>query len=248
VAHVLHEAGCRVVLHDDPRPAHSRRGMAFADALFEGLARLEGQLAKRIGSVRDLGRMLECRRAIVVTDQSLDVVLAALQPQVLVDARMRKRERPEAQRGRAPLTIGLGPNFIAGEHVDLVIETAWGEEMGAVKRAGAARALAGEPKPLGGHSRDRFVYAPGAGTFRTARSIGEHVAGGDEVGRIGDLPLRAPISGIIRGLVHDAVQVSRGAKVIEVDPRGEPAGVYGLGERPRRIAAGVLRAMQQAGF
>jgi hypothetical protein len=37
----------------------------------------------------------------------------------VIDARMRKRAVPEGQRGLAPLTIGLGPNFIAGENVDV---------------------------------------------------------------------------------------------------------------------------------
>jgi xanthine dehydrogenase accessory factor len=54
----------------------------------------------------------------------------------------------------------------------------------------------------------------------------------------------APLSGRVRGLVHDGAQVSKGAKLVEIDPRGEAAQVYGLGERPKRIAAGVLRAVQ----
>jgi xanthine dehydrogenase accessory factor len=32
VAHLLFREGCGVVIHDDPRPAATRRGMAFADA------------------------------------------------------------------------------------------------------------------------------------------------------------------------------------------------------------------------
>jgi hypothetical protein len=40
-------------------------------------------------------------------------------------ARMRKRDRPEAQRGRSPLAIGLGPNFVAGGAIDIVVETGW---------------------------------------------------------------------------------------------------------------------------
>jgi len=31
--------------------------------------------------------------------------------------------------------------------------------------------------------------------------------------------------------------------VIEVDPRGNSVAAFGLGERPRRIAEGVLRAL-----
>jgi len=36
VAHRLFTAGCEVIIHDDPQPATTRRGMAFADAIFDG--------------------------------------------------------------------------------------------------------------------------------------------------------------------------------------------------------------------
>ena len=40
----------------------------------------------------------------------IHVLLAAIQPDILVDACMWKRVQPEVQRGLARLTIGLGPN------------------------------------------------------------------------------------------------------------------------------------------
>jgi hypothetical protein len=73
----------------------------------------------------------------------------------IVDARMRKRAVPEAQRGLAPMTIGLGPNFVAGETVDLAIETMWGDQLGAIIETGATLPLAGEPRPIGGVGRGR---------------------------------------------------------------------------------------------
>src|SRR5687768_4624803 len=47
VAHVLRSAGYRVLVHDGPRPPHSRRGMSFVDAFYEGVSLLEGVMAKR---------------------------------------------------------------------------------------------------------------------------------------------------------------------------------------------------------
>jgi NAD(P)-dependent dehydrogenase (short-subunit alcohol dehydrogenase family) len=75
----------------------------------------------------------------------------------LVDARMRKRAVPERQRGLAPLTVGLCPNFVAGDTVDLAIGTMWGDRLGKVIEAGATLPLAGEPRPIGGVGRARFV-------------------------------------------------------------------------------------------
>ena len=57
------------------------------------------------------------------------------------------------------------------------------------------------------------------------------------------VPLAAPLTGIIRGLAHNGVDAAVGTKIIEVDPRGDPSSAFGLGERPRRIAEGVCRAL-----
>ena len=164
----------------------------------------------------------------------------------VIDARMRKRATPERLRGYAPLTIGLGPNFIAGDTVDLAIETSWGDRLGAVIESGPTLHLHGEPQPLGGVARARFVYAPLAGRFETRLRIGDRVGQGAAVASIAATSLCAPIGGVIRGLTHDGVPVAAGTKVIEIDARGDSSAAFGLGMRPRRIAEGVLRAMAHA--
>ncbi len=246
VAHRLFAAGYRVVLVDEPRPAHARRGMAFCDALHEGTSRLAGLLGKRARTLADLAPMLDCRKALPLTDAAAREVLDALEPEVLVDARMRKHELPAALRGQAPFTIGLGPNFVAGETVDAAIETAWGDDLGRVVRAGPTRPLAGDPRAIAGHSRDRYVRAPVAGVFRTAHAIGQAVAQGERVASLeGGVVLASPLDGVLRGLTHDGTRVRAGAKVIEVDPAGDCAAAFGLGERPLRIAEGVLEAIPE---
>jgi xanthine dehydrogenase accessory factor len=159
---------------------------------------------------------------------------------------LRKRTVPELQRGMAPLTIGLGPNFVAGGTVDLAIETMWGERLGAIIEAGSTLPLAGEPRPIGGVGRARFVYAPTGGRFETSMRIGDRVEESAVVGTIGEVGLYAPIGGVIRGLTRNGVEVAIRTKVIEVDPRGDPAAAFGLGKRPRRIAEGVLKALAKA--
>jgi len=243
VAHLLFRSGFQVVLHDMPRPAHTRRGMAFTDALFEGKAELAGVLAKLARDIEDVKQMLACGHAIPVIAGEIGHVVSAVNPDVLVDARMRKRVTPEPQRHLAGITIGLGPNFAAGEQTDIAIETAWGDELGRVIRSGTTRPLSGAPRTIAGHGSDRYVYAPVAGMFITACEIGMKVAAGQSIATIGDTVLRAPLAGRLRGLTHSEVDVERGTKVIEIDPRDEDADVYGIGERPRRIAAGVLAAI-----
>jgi xanthine dehydrogenase accessory factor len=231
VAHALRGAGHTLVLHDVPAPPVHRRKMSFADALFDGSATLDGLVCVRVDDVAGLSAGL------VATALPYADMRAAFRPDVLVDARLRKRAVPEDQRGEAPLVIGLGPGFDAWKNCHVAVETSWAA-LGRVVRDGATLDLAGEPKALGGAGRERLVYASVAGTFRTRAAIGERVEAGDPVGAVGDATIAAPLAGAIRGLVHDGVVVAAGTKLLEIDPRPE-ADVAGLGERPRAVAAAV---------
>lgn len=244
IAHCLFQAGYGVVIHDSAQPTTTRRKMAFADAIFDGYAILEDIESKRIDGLSLLRGLLIEHKIIPFVTSDLPVTLEALHPHILIDARMRKHSQPESQIHLAALTIGLGPNFIAGETTHLVIETARGELLGHILDHGSASPLQGEPREIEGHARDRYVYAPSAGIFHTIRQIGDKVESGEEVARIDSTPLFAPIPGVLRGLTHDGVSVNIRTKVIELDPRIENAQIKGIAERPARIAQGVLQAVQ----
>ena len=245
VAHRLFLAGHVVVVHDGEQPTTTRRGMAFADAIFDGRTTLDGVEAIRVDELDAVSAILARHTVVPIVVGDFNVVLELIAPDVLIDARMRKRDCPETQRGLSPLTIGLGPNFVAGETTDVVVETSW-EQLGRVMTGGAALPLRGEPRAIAGHGRDRYVYAPVAGTLFTRYAIGQQVAAGEIIARIEATSLTAPLSGVLRGLTHDGVPVPAGTKVIEIDPRGDPALVRGIGERPARVADGVLRAIDAA--
>jgi xanthine dehydrogenase accessory factor len=243
----LFRAGYRVFLHDNPLPTYSRRGAAFVDALFDGEATVDGVVARMYPDDSDLRAALAAHDAIPVSCSEFVGVLAASHPRVLVDARMRKRTTPEPQRGLATLTIGLGPNFVAGETTDLVIETAWGDSLGTLITSGRSLPLSGEPKPVDGVGRERYVYAPATGVFVTAMGIGDAVSAGTDVARIGETILVAPIAGRLRGLTRSGVPVRVGTKVIEVVPDSATHLIHGIGARQRRIADAVLEAVRCSG-
>jgi xanthine dehydrogenase accessory factor len=240
---VVFREGYAVVIHDSAQPTTSRRGMAFTDAVFDGHAVLEDVRAVRADDVDRTHRILSSHDAIPVYVEPLGPLLAALTPHVIVDARMTKHSAPEAQRGVAPLTIGLGPGFVAGYHADVVIETSW-DDLGRVITDGASLPLSGEPREIEGHARDRHVYAPVTGVFRATARIGDAVRNGQTVALIGSAALLAPLDGVLRGLTRDGVPVSERTKVIEVDPRGRSEAVRGIVERPRRIADATRAAIQ----
>ena len=245
VAHLLFRGGHRVVVHDTAAPAYTRRGMAFVDAVFNGPVELAGSLGKRAPDSESIAPMLACHRAVVISTLPFDETLKATHPDVLVDARMRKRSMPESQMDLAPLTIGIGPNFHAGRTTHIAIESAWGDDIGRVIRSGKTRDVEGEPRALAGRGRERFVYAPIAGTVRTTFAVGDAVKAGEVVARLDDREIVAPLSGTIRGLTHDGVPIEASSRVLEVDPReAHDAEVFGIGRRPARIAEAVLRVVE----
>lgn len=244
VAHRLFREDYAVVIHDEPKPTTTRRGMAFADAVFDGHAVLDGVRAVRADDLERLKQALAARNVIPIYVRLWGPLLKTLGHQVLVDARMRKHSEPEVQLGYASFTVGLGPDLIPKRHAHVAIETSW-DGCGTVIREGKSLPLAGEPREIEGHARDRYVYAPFDGIFRTKARIGDAVRQGQEVGEIDSTPLAAPLDGVLRGLTRDGVPVTVRTKVIEVDPRGAGAEVRGIAERPRRIADGVLAAIQE---
>jgi len=242
VAHALFSAGHAVLIHDVAAPAFARRGMAYTDALYGDEAVLDGLAGKRTDDVFSVRWMLEQHREIPLAAGDFRKMLDYLRPQVLIDARMNKRAVPDRQSGLAPLTIGLGPNFVAGETTDLVVETAW-QALGAIIVSGSSLPLAGEPRPINGYGRERYVYAPADGRFETGCVIGENVIKGQAVAGIGGEVIRAPLDGCLRGITHAGAAVKAGTKVVEVDPRGDPARAFGIAERPGKIALAVLDAV-----
>ena len=245
VAHTLFQAGWPVVLLESAEPVTARRGMSFAEAVFEGRAELEGVQAVRVNDPVGVPEVLERGRELPLFVGSIDELRQILTPRVVVDARLRKRECPERQLDEAPLTIGLGPGFVAGETTHLAIETSWGPNLGAVLEHGETEAYTGQPRAVRGYARERYTYAPAAGRWRTSRRIGDPVRAGEPLGTLDGQPLAAAIDGVVRGVTRDGVRVSAGAKVADVDPRGAEAEIVGIAERPRRIAGGVLTALQR---
>jgi xanthine dehydrogenase accessory factor len=243
IAHGLHRAGAAVVIQDHPAPSTSRRGMAFVDVMYDGVCVLEGLAARRADNLMQLGAILGDRAAIPLAPVSIAELCDYFRPNVFIDARVSRRRRPQPFIHLAPHTIGIGPNLMAGIDSHAVIESAWGEQLGAVILNGCTMPHRGDPPSIGGYARERFVYAPCAGRFHSDRRIGDHVCAGEQVAWIDGTPLSAPLTGCLRGLTRSGVPVSANERVVEIIPEGSDAQIFGLGERPRAIAQGVASAL-----
>ena len=165
-----------------------------------------------------------------------------LRPEVVVDATMAKQNRG-TRLADAPLVIGLGPGFTVGVDVHVVIETNRGHYLGRALWSGSAQADTGTPGMMAGVQRERVVRAPAAGVFTGSCQIGEQVVAGDVLGHVDNSPVPAPLSGVLRGLIHDGVRVEQGLKIGDIDPRGQASYCFTISDKSLAVGGGVLEAI-----
>jgi xanthine dehydrogenase accessory factor len=165
-----------------------------------------------------------------------------VKPAVIVDAIMAKKVGNTAI-SDAPLVVGVGPGFTAGENAHAVVESNRGYHLGRVIWHGAAEPDTGVPAPVAGYTQNRVLRAPRNGLFKALREIGDIVQKGEIVAQVDSRPLAAEISGMIRGMLHDGVQVEAGVKVGDIDPRGEREYCYTISDKARAIGGGVVEAI-----
>ncbi len=236
----LHHCGFSVVALEQPRPTVIRRAVAFATALFEGEATVEGVTGQR-ATLEEVPGLLRAGIVPVLADPE-GRSLEPLRPEVLVDAILAKRNCGTAI-GDAPLVIALGPGFEAGRDCHAVVETARGHYLGRVYWQGSALPNSGDPGTIAGVGPERVLRSPAAGTFRPLVRIGEQVQAGQVVARVDGQAVHARIAGVVRGLLQEDLPVHAGMKVGDVDPRGDPRHCFTVSDKSLAVAGGVLEAI-----
>jgi xanthine dehydrogenase accessory factor len=242
IAHRLHRSHFKVCLTEVAGPLAVCRGVCYSEAIFDGVKTIEGVTAECVdASAGEIHRVWQKRNIAITVDPPASIK-EELRPDVLVDATMLKRKTGTTIHD-APLVIGLGPGFHAGEDVHLVVETNNTNNMGMVLTEGEAEINTGTPLSIGGMTGERVLWAEQDGIVTSNRDIGETVRRGEVVGMLDDRQLEAPLDGIIRGLVRDGIRVKTGAKLVEIDPVNEKAVCYTIRDKMRAIAGGVLEAV-----
>lgn len=241
VALRLHRSGMQVVIAELPEPLAVRRLVSFAQAVYQGEMQVEDVHARLVSQISEIEAVLASGAIPVVVDTQAKC-LEILRPAVLVDGRMLKHP-PETDLWAAPLTIGLGPGFIAGENCHAVIETCRGHRLGSVIWQGSAEADTGIPENVAAHSADRVLRAPASGVIHALANIGDHVEKGQPIADVSDQLVTAPFNGVLRGLLHSGLKVTSGMKIGDVDPRDDPRYCYLVSDKALAIGGGVLEAV-----
>jgi xanthine dehydrogenase accessory factor len=90
---------------------------------------------------------------------------------------------------------------------------------------------------------ERLLRTIKKGIFHPQKSIGDRVNKGSVVAVVEDFPIIAKISGVVRGLLREGVEVRKGMKVGDIDPRGKKESCFTISDKARAIGGGVLEAI-----
>ncbi len=242
VAHRLHQSHFKICMIEISHPLAVRREVTFSEAIYEGEKEVEGIRAKLIPKLEGIESAWKRGYIPILIDPDAKKSKNILKPDVLVDAIMAKKNLG-TQVNDAPLVIGLGPGFAAGKDVHIVIETNRGNNLGKMILNGTAEPDTGIPGEISGYTIERLLRTMKKGTFHPQRSIGERVNKGVVVAVVEDFPVIAKISGVVRGLLRDGVEVKKGMKVGDIDPRGKRELCFTISDKARAIGGGVLEAI-----
>ena len=256
IVHRLFRAGFPVLVLETDSPAAIRRQVSFSEAVYDGTATVEGVTAERIASANraSVNHVLEEGRVPLLVDPEGSSI-PLLKPDIVVDAILAKKNLGTAKE-MAPLVIGVGPGFTAGEDVDLVVESMRGHNLARIFTTGSALPNTGIPGNIGGFTKERVLHAEAAGYMKNIRQIGDIVEKGEEIARIYEkmtedgifsgsyVSVEASISGIIRGLIREGYHFQKGFKIADIDPReSELANCFTISDKARSIGGSVLEAV-----
>lgn len=242
VALRLYRSGfTRLAMLERENPVAVRRRASFCEAVRLREHTVEGVTAQLADNPADVNMIAAQGRIPVLVDPQ-NRALELLRPDVLVDAVIAKRNLGTTIHD-APLVIGLGPGFTAGQDVHRVVETHRGMGLGRVIASGAAQPNTGVPASVMGYASERVLRAPADGIFTTSLDIGHMVSAGQPVGMVGDEPVISQISGVLRGLLPHAALVTKGMKLGDVDPRGHSVDCARVSDKALAIGGGVLEAI-----
>ena len=256
IVHRLFRAGFPVLVLETDSPAAIRRQVSFSEAVYDGTATVEGVTAERIASAdrAAVDHVLEAGRVPLLVDPEGSSI-PLLKPDIVVDAIIAKKNMGTTKE-MAPLVIGVGPGFTAGEDVDLVVESMRGHNLARIFTTGSALPNTGIPGNIGGFTKERVLHAEAAGYMKNIRKIGDIVEKGEEIARIYEkmtedgtfsgsyVSVEASISGIIRGLIREGYHFQKGFKIADIDPReSELANCFTISDKARNIGGSVLEAV-----
>ena len=218
IAWRLYRSGFRnIIMLDIENPLAVRRCVCFCEAIYDGKKTVDGVSGILVHNDMEIEKALKNSSIPVAIDPEWETITKR-KPKVVIDAILAKKNLGTSI-DEAELVIGLGPGFCAGVDVDIVIETMRGPNCGRLLHRGKAYKNTGIPAKVMGHSIDRVVRAPTSGRLQCSVQINDVVEVGDVIATVQNMPVKALISGSVRGLIRNNIFVEKNSKIGDLEPR-----------------------------
>lgn len=242
VVEVLHTSGFKVLILEIEKPSAIRRTVAFSEAIYDGETKVENIVCRKVENENEIYKAWEENIVPIMIDEDCKII-EKIKPNILVDCIIAKKNLG-TKKEMAPITIGLGPGFIAGKDVDIVVETMRGHKLGRIIREGEALKNTGIPGEIKGVSKERVIYSPKEGIFRGVKKIGDRVEAREILGYVDREPVYGTISGVLRGLIRDGYYVKDKMKIGDIDPREEEKeNCFTISDKARTLGGAVLHGI-----
>ena len=236
----LHRAGLQVAMTDIEKPTAIRRTVCFSQAIVHGETVVEDVKAVRAEYVQ-VPELLRAGVIPVLADPE-GICIKKLKPDAVVDAILAKRNLG-TKITDAPVVVGVGPGFTAGEDCHAVVETMRGHTLGRVIWEGSAIPNTGIPGLIGGFAGERVLRAPADGVFQPLLEIGAQVKMGDVAAEVDGVPMTCTLDGVLRGILAEGTTVFKGMKAGDIDPRCKVEHCYTASDKAIAVGGGVLEAI-----
>lgn len=241
IAYRLKKSGFDIVMTEIDNPTTVRRTVAFSQAIFDNEIEIEGIKGIKVNNINEIHKEIKKGNIPIIIDKEANII-KKLKPKVIVDAIIAKKNLGTSI-DDASIVIGVGPGFEAKKDCHLVIETKRGHYLGKVIEEGSAIPNTGVPGNIGGYTKERIIRASSNGKIRSVVKIGDYVKKGEVVAYIDDVEVLAEIDGIVRGMLQEGIEVFKGMKSGDIDPRCEKDHCFTISDKARSIGGGVLEAI-----
>ena len=261
VVQKFYRAGYRVLILETEAPTAIRRSVALSEAVYDGIVRVEDMVCRKVSVIDELSYCWQIGDIPLIVDPS-GRCIEYIKPTAVIDAIIAKKNLGTTKK-MAGITIALGPGFKAGKDVHAVIETLRGHDLGRLILVGFAKPDTGVPGEIAGESIRRVLHAPATGVIKHNKQIGDIVKQGDMLFLLVDkiskngksdtepnedsdlcetvIGVKAPINGLLRGLIREGMQVHDGMKVADIDTRTN-IDWHTISDKARCIGGATLEA------
>lgn len=240
VIETLYTSGFKVLALETEKPSSIRRTVSFSECIYRYEVEIENIKAKKVKTLEEI-EMCWKKEIIPVVVDPCGKWIEKIKPEVVIDAILAKKNIGMKCR-IAPLTIGLGPGFIAKIDVDFVIETMRGHCLGRVIEEGSAQENTGIPGEIKGFSKERVIYSNNEGKIEVIKDIASKVKKGDTIAIVNGVEVKSKIDGIVRGMIPNGYFVTKNFKIADIDPREEELeNCYLISDKARTLGGAVLK-------